>query len=464
MEKSLFKLLEKYDLPGPRYTSYPTVPAWTEEVGREEYKKSLGEIGQAREGQAPPLLSLYFHIPFCETLCHFCGCMTVITKEHDRSRAYVNLLLKEIDLVADRISKKPPVTQLHFGGGSPNFLKPEELKEILQKIRSRFALLPDAEIAIEMHPKTSRPEFCKMLAELRFNRISMGVQDFDPKVQQLINRHQTYEMTEEMISLLRSLGFRSFNFDLIYGLPGQTMTTWEETLSRVLKLRPDRLAVYSYAHVPWLKTYQRSFEDKDLPSPRLKLELFEKAYQQMTKNGYRPIGMDHFCLEGDDLSRALETGTIHRNFMGYSTKAEAHQIGFGVSAISYAGGDYFQNQKELPLYEKSVSEGKLATYRGFLLSEDDKIRRDWIRRLMCTGKIDFAEFSTLWKIDVNDYFKKELRQLDSFVKDRLLKTEANRLQVVGEGFLFLRNIAMVFDRYLEGIREKATTPVFSKTI
>ncbi len=459
MDLRLFDLLKKYDVAGPRYTSYPTAPAWTEAVGEREFRKGLSSLKHNEP------LSLYFHIPFCETLCHFCGCMKVITKAHSRSREYVDVLLAELDRVAAAIPKTAGrVSQMHFGGGSPNYLQPGELKEVLQRVHGHFRFEADAEVAIEMHPRTSTPEFCEMTAALGFNRISLGVQDFDPVVQKLINRHQTYEMTSEMVGLLRKLGFRSFNFDLIYGLPGQTREGWTKTLQQVLDLHPNRLAVYSYAHVPWLKPYQRSFEDKDLPAPELKIQLFEAAYRTLTANGYQPIGMDHFALRGDDLARAHENGTIHRNFMGYSTRADAHQIGVGVSAISYVGGNYFQNEKDLEPYDAAVRSGRLATYRGYLLNRDDAIRRELIRQIMCRGVVEIPTFEREWQISFTDYFRDDFPHLEPLIADRLVQITPGELRVLGEGHLFLRNIAMAFDHHLEEIRSTAKNPVFSRTV
>jgi len=459
LNERLASLLNKYNVPGPRYTSYPTVPAWTESVGPADYLRSL-------EGLRPgDPLSLYFHLPFCERLCHFCGCMRVITTDHSRSAPYVEVLLRELDRVVAALPQGVrEVSQVHFGGGTPNFLQPEEMRAIVARIRERFRLVPDAELAIEMHPRTSTPAFCEALAELGFNRISLGVQDFDPKVQALINRHQTYERTAEMVALLRDLGFRSFNFDLIYGLPGQSFEGWEKTLAQVLELRPDRLAVYSYAHVPWKSAVQRSFKDSDLPPPGMKIELFQRAYETFTAKGYRSIGMDHFARADDELARAAESGGLHRNFMGYSTKADAHQLGFGVSAISYVGGNYFQNLKELPDYEAAIRGGGLAAFRGFLLARDDAIRRDLITRIMCNGLVDWADFEAQWGVKHGEYFEAELPELQTFVADRLLENDARALRVRGEGFLFLRIIAMVFDRYLEDIRSQSATPTFSKTV
>ena len=391
--------------------------------------------------------------------------MQVITKDHGRSREYVDVVLTELDRVAALIPQtNRQVSQFHFGGGTPNFLQPDELKEIVDHVKKQFTLLPDAEVAIELHPRTSTKPFCEMLKELKFNRISLGVQDFDPTVQKLIHRNQTYEMTENMVTLLRSFGFQSFNFDLIYGLPGQTMNGWEDTLKKVIYLHPDRLAVYSYAHVPWVRPVQRSFKDSDIPPPELKLKLFEKAYQTFTQNGYRHIGIDHFALKEDELSRALDAGTIHRNFMGYSTRADAHQIGFGVSSISYVGGGYFQNKKDLKTYYESIRSGDLATFRGFCLSRDDIIRRDLITRIMCRGRVDIPDFESQWKLDFRNYFREEMKRLTGFIDDGLLIVNENEIRAVNEGTLFLRNIAMAFDCYLEGVRSRATTPVFSRTV
>ncbi len=459
MRQRLLHLLQKYNVPGPRYTSYPTAPAWKPEVGPADYSASLASL----HPEDP--LSLYFHLPFCEKLCHFCGCMKVITSDRGRSRDYVDRLLKELELVLEKLpvgAKK--VSQLHFGGGTPNFLQPGELKELVRTVRLGFDVIGEAEVAIELHPRTSSREFCEMLRELEFNRISLGVQDFDPRVQNLINRFQTYEQTVEMVKLLRELGFRSFNFDLIYGLPGQSREGWARTIEQILEIRPNRLAVYSYAHVPWISPVQRSFNDSDLPSPAAKLGLFEQAYKAFLQAGYRPIGMDHFALADDELSRAFDQGTLHRNFMGYSTQADAHQLGLGVSSISFVGGNYFQNWKELPHYEAAIQQRRLATFRGFLLSEDDAIRRDLITRIMCLGKIDLADFETKWKLDFDVYFAEDLAALQEIMDDGLLNIDNSQLMVTGEGHLFLRNLAMIFDRYLGKLQNVAKNPIFSKTI
>ncbi|MBX7149649.1 oxygen-independent coproporphyrinogen III oxidase [bacterium] len=458
-QDKILHFLGKYDKPGPRYTSYPTVPAWIDSVGPSDYQQSLQSLKQG------DVLSLYFHLPFCENLCHFCGCMQVITKDHSRSRAYIDTLKSEIKHVVKILkSKTHTVGQIHFGGGTPNFVQPDELEEVMTLIRSSFNILPDAEIAIEMHPRTSTEAFCHQLADLQFNRISLGVQDLDPKVQKLINRHQTFEMTRDMVALLRSLGFKSFNMDLVYGLPGQSMEGWEKTIAQVLEMNPDRLAVYSYAHVPWMRPVQRTFKDEDLPTPEMKLKLFEKAYRSFLDNGFDLIGMDHFAKKDDELAIALKNKTIHRNFMGYSTRADSHQIGFGVSSISFVNGNFFQNDKVLKSYDEKVKMGLLTSIRGFLLSRDDHLHRDFITHVMCHGYINFEDFDKEWGIDSKKYFAEGLKKLDSFVKDGLLVLDDHHLEVQGAGFLFLRNIAMNFDPYLEDIQAGKKNPTFSRTV
>jgi oxygen-independent coproporphyrinogen-3 oxidase len=454
----LLYYLYKYDVPGPRYTSYPTVPAWTEVVGDADYVQSLASLNAADP------LSLYLHLPFCESLCHFCGCMQVITRDHSRSRPYVERVMTEIKHVASSLPSRMRATQLHFGGGTPNFLQPDELSELVETVQSSFALDPNAEIAIEMHPRTSTRAFCEALAHLSFNRISLGVQDFDPKVQALINRHQTYEMTRDMLAMLCDLGFKSINFDLIYGLPGQRMDHFVRTLEQVLELSPSRLAVYSYAHVPWVRPVQRSFKDEDLPTPEEKLALFQRAYDTFTSAGYVPIGMDHFARRDDDLAHAALAGTLHRNFMGYSTQADAHQIGFGVSAISYVGGNYFQNHKKLERYNEAVKESRFATFRGHILSRADAMRRDLIMKIMCDMAVDITVFEKKWNIHFATAFALELEALSGFVADGLLAVSPTHMRVMGRGHLFLRNIAMVFDTYLDEIKRRAVNPTFSRTV
>lgn len=453
------KLLEKHDVPGPRYTSYPTVPAWSGAVTSVDYARALKSVS----GDAP--LSLYFHLPFCEKLCHFCGCFKTITKDHSRSKTYVDALLKEIELVAGHLeNSQKKVTQIHFGGGTPNFIQPEELSTIMHTIRDKFSLVPDAEIAIEMHPRTSTTDFCHNLASEGFNRISLGVQDFDDEVQKLINRHQTFAMTRDMLANLRELGFKNFNFDLVYGLPGQTEEKFFLTLKKTLELSPDRLAVYSYAHVPWKSPIQRAFKDSDIPAPQTKLSLFEMAYREFTEHGYFLVGMDHFAKETDELYGALKTGSIHRNFMGYSTRADAHQLGFGASSISFVDGHYFQNGKDLALYQQQSLNGHFSTERGCLLNRDDEIRRALITDIMCRFCIQKSDFEKQFGIAFDDYFANDLSRLKGLVDDGIIQVSQNELKVTETGRLFVRNVAMCFDRYLNDIQSTAVNPVFSRTV
>lgn len=456
---SIYELLKKYDTPGPRYTSYPTVPIWQESVSVNDYLNNLNAV----KGDDP--LSLYFHLPFCEKLCHFCGCMKVITKDHSRSQPYVEALLKEIDLIVPALkNSNKTVSQIHFGGGTPNFIQPEEMSLIMSQLRENFHILSDAEIAIEMHPRTSTREFCENLKKEGFNRISLGVQSFDDNVQKLIHRFQTYAMTVDMIESLRAMGFEHFNFDLVYGLPGQTEKTFQNTLEKTVHLKPNRLAVYSYAHVPWHSPVQRAFKDSDIPTPETKLKLFEMALTYFTEHGYHLIGMDHFAESHDELYQALKDKTIHRNFMGYSTRADAHQIGFGISSISYVNGNYFQNGKDITAYQNAANNNQLTTYRGFLLSPDDHIRRDLITELMCRLEIDIKKFADRHAIDFYSYFKDDLIHLKDFEKDELLTLTKNRITVTPQGHLVIRNMAMCFDKYLDEIKKTARNPVFSRTV
>jgi oxygen-independent coproporphyrinogen-3 oxidase len=459
MGEKRLELLKKYDVAAPRYTSYPTVPAWREEVTADDFRASLKEVAVA----AP--LSLYFHLPFCEKLCHFCGCMQVITQDRSRSQSYVDHLRREIGLVARELGNaRRPVSQIHLGGGTPNFIQPDELSALMAAVWSRFHVLPDAEIAVEMHPRTATPAFCERLKTEGFNRISLGVQDFDDEVQRLINRFQTFAQTRDVVALLRALGFTHFNFDLIYGLPGQRLDGFRRTLNLTLSLHPDRLAIYSYAHVPWVRKVQRTFKDADLPTPELKLTLAETAKDFFVGHGYAAIGMDHYARAEDDLTRAFAEGSIHRNFMGYSTRADAHQIGFGVSAISLVNGNYFQNSKDLGDYQDGIDVGRLTTIRGFLSSADDALRRALITRLMCHGGVDLTGVGRDFGITPADYFREDFTRLAGMIADGLVELTADRLTVTPPGRFALRNVAMCFDRYLDGIRTGATTPVFSRTV
>lgn len=456
---STLELLRKYDVPGPRYTSYPTVPAWQEHMSLNSHENSLKNI----QGDEP--LSLYFHLPFCENLCHFCGCYKIITKDHSRSRLYVDTLNQEINLVSQKlVHSQKNVSQIHLGGGTPNFISPQELHDLMQTIRKEFNILPDAEIAIEMHPRTSTEAFCEELKKQGFNRISLGVQSFDDHVQSLINRFQTFEQTHSMMERLRQLGFQSFNFDLIYGLPGDTLEKFQQTLDLSLSLKPDRYAVYSYAHVPWKSKVQRSFRDEDLPSPETKLKMFDLALSTFSNQGLKQVGMDHFSTPNDELYLALTHKKLHRNFMGYSTRKDAHQIGFGLSSISYIAGNYYQNTKDMDEYTQKTQSGSLTSYRGYELTEEDHRRRDIITEIMCHMQIDVASYDSKNNKTFAQHFAKEWVLLKNFERDGLIEIHPEKITVNESGKLVLRNLAMIFDAYLDDVKKNSVNPVFSRTI
>ncbi|EKD52311.1 MAG: hypothetical protein ACD_62C00064G0002 [uncultured bacterium] len=456
---SVIELLNKYDVAGPRYTSYPTLPVWANQVTAADYQTSLSQI--RRDDQ----LSLYVHIPFCENQCHFCACSRIATTDHSLSANYVHTVIKELELVAQNLQNtKAPVTQIHFGGGSPNFLHPAELSLIMRAINKHFDVLQSAELAIEINPKTTSPAFCAVLGREGFNRVSLGVQDFSAQVQQLIHRHQTSEDTQNTLSQLKTHGVTHFNFDLVYGLPGQSLRTFQTTLETVLSLDPDRLAIYSYAHLPWTQDKQRSFDERDLPSNKLKLKLFSEALQFLTAHNYHQIGLDHFAKTNDELYQALKNKTIHRNFMGYSTRAQAHQIGLGATSISFVNGNYFQNEKNVVDYQNLIAKQQLATTKGHLLSHDDTIRRDLINQIMCHQFVDITVFEKKHTIHFADYFKNELLRLKEFAADGLVTLDNNILAVTRQGQITLRNIAMCFDAFLHQRDVNTIKTKFSRTI
>ncbi|HSS45343.1 MAG TPA: oxygen-independent coproporphyrinogen III oxidase, partial [Thermoanaerobaculia bacterium] len=378
------ELLHRYNVPGPRYTSYPTAPTWKEDFGAAKYEAVLAESAAA---PSPAPLSLYVHLPFCESLCYFCACTVVITgSNHSAEEAYLATLEREIDWVAERAGSGRRVIQLHWGGGTPTYFTPERMARLAGKLRERFSFGEDAEIGVEVDPRVTTAEHLQTLERLGFNRLSMGVQDFDPKVQEAVDRIQPYEDTRRLVEAARRLGFSSINMDLIYGLPFQTPETFSSTIDRVLEIGPDRLAVYSYANVPWLKKHQTLLE-KHLPEERTKFEIFRTALERFTAAGFEYIGMDHFARPDDELSRARQNRTLHRNFQGYTTKAGTDLIGLGMSAIGSVGNAYVQNARELPSYRAAIESKGTASFRGFRLSQDDRIRRTVIGNLLCHGVV-----------------------------------------------------------------------------
>ncbi len=451
------ELLAKYDRPGPRYTSYPTAVEFSEDVGAAAYGEHL-----ARAAAVDAPLSLYFHLPFCEKRCTFCGCNVVISSNKEISRPYLDTLFSEIDLVADRLGERLSVRQLHLGGGTPTYQSEAELEELWAKVTSRFRIEDDAEVAIEVDPRVTTEGQLKVLRSLGFNRLSMGVQDFDPGVQQIIGRDQTHAETVKLVEAARTLGFESLNVDLIYGLPKQTPETFVEGLAKTIQLRPERVAVYSYAHVPWLKANQRKTLEELLPAPETKLRLFAEAREAFVEAGYAPIGMDHFALPEDELAIAADEGVLHRNFMGYTTRPAPDMIGFGISSIGDVRDAYFQNEKVIPKWRRAIVAGELPVNRGIRLTPEDLLRREVIHALMCNWKIDKAAVGKRHDIDFDTKFAPEIATLADDVDLGFVEMDDAEIRVVETGRIFVRNIAMVFDERLRQMENDG--PVFSRTV
>ena len=449
--------LEKYNRPGPRYTSYPTAPVWRDDFGPDDFEKYC-----ARAEQRATPVSLYMHLPFCESLCLFCACTVSIQKDKRVAIPYLETLKREIDNMAHHVSKKRPVIQFHWGGGTPTYLSPVQMEDLFNHTRERFSFAPDAEIGIEIDPRVTSREHLETLRRLGFNRLSMGIQDFDPKVQQTIHRVQPYEMTRDLILVARELGFESLNVDLIYGLPYQTASSFSATIDRTLTLEPDRVVMFSYAHVPWLKKQQGSFAEH-LPEGMEKFRIFRAGLEQFLGAGYVYIGMDHFAKPGDELAVAQQNRTLHRNFQGYTTKAAADLYGMGVSAISSLGEAYAQNLREVPAYQAAVAERGIATMRGYRLSADDRIRRAVIGRLLCHTVIPKNEVEKEFSISFDDYFAPEVQRLEEFRAEGLVALAPGEIRVTALGRIFIRNVAMTFDRYLHEQRMDQR-PLFSKTL
>jgi oxygen-independent coproporphyrinogen III oxidase len=437
-------LIRKYNVPGPRYTSYPTAPHFRDDLSFELIDEAI-----ARNNFTTRPLSLYFHLPFCRSLCWYCGCTTVIGTGRGRVGPYLSALDEEMARKSSHIHPHRQVVQVHFGGGTPTFLSPDEIRWLMERIRHHFTISDDAEISVEIDPRRLTRDHIRALAQSGFNRASLGVQDNDPKVQEAIHRIQPFSLVEETTSWLREEGFSSINFDLIYGLPHQTVASFDRTLDQVLSLSPDRFAIYTYAHVPWIKPAQRLLEGSALPDPETKLAMQAHIVERLTANQYRFIGMDHYAREGNELTRAFDEGSLRRNFQGYSTFAGVDICGFGMSSISEIDDLYLQNPRDLLEYQQAVTTRDFPAYRAFLLSDDDKIRRHWIMALMCRGRISFDAFSDELGVDVPTYFQKEFARLGDLVDDGLIELDELGLSVTDLGRLLLRNICMPFDAYLE---------------
>jgi len=443
-------LVQKYNVAGPRYTSYPPATKFTEALPWAELSERVLENNRTERD-----LSLYFHIPFCETLCWFCGCTTVITSNHSQGQNYINYLEKEMAQMATLLNPRRKAVQLHWGGGSPTFLAPKEIRSLGKAIQRHFTFSGNIEAGVEIDPRRLTREHIEALREVGFNRASFGVQDFDPIVQEAVHRIQPRDMTEQALTWARELGFSSINFDLIYGLPHQTVESFTRTLEVVLSLKPDRLAVFSYAHVPWIKPAQKILEQKVLPTPEVKLQLLKTVIERLTeKNQYVYIGMDHFARPEDELAVAQRQKELQRNFQGYSTRGGADIYSFGMSAISQIPDAYWQNEKELPKYYAGLDAGKAPLARGYLMSDDDKLRREVIMRVMCDLSLDYAVMSQQLGVDFASHFEHELESLAPFETDGLVRRSANGLEVTDTGRLFIRNIAMCFDNTLAPLSER----------
>ncbi|WP_353149793.1 oxygen-independent coproporphyrinogen III oxidase [Pollutimonas bauzanensis] len=450
-------LIRRFDSSGPRYTSYPTADRFTTDFNQTAYQGYLS--ARAASDRNPPL-SVYVHLPFCESLCYFCACNKIITQDHSRSAEYLRYLDKEIALVADQLGPDRKTDQLHLGGGTPTFLSSAELTHLMDSLRSRFDFSPDAELGVEIDPRTVSEATLAMLAGLGFNRTSFGVQDFDPDVQAAVNRIQPLEMVEKALVASRNAGFQSVNVDLIYGLPKQTLASFDRTLDQVIRLSPDRIALYNYAHLPSRFKAQRLIISADLPSAEDRLQIFLMSTRRLLDAGYVYIGLDHFAKPSDELNTARLNRSLHRNFQGYTTRAECDLVGLGISAIGKVGNSYSQSVRTLNAYYQRLDEGRLPIEKGFELSGDDVLRREVIMTLMCSMPLDFAAINQMHGIDFTTYFAPELEKLQPYEEAGLMHTSEQGIAITPKGRLFVRAIGMVFDSYMG----RPTVSTYSKLI
>jgi oxygen-independent coproporphyrinogen-3 oxidase len=439
-------LLQKFDVNGPRYTSYPTVDRFVEAFTENAYKEALE---QRRLHPINQPLSIYIHIPFCESLCFYCACNKIVTKHHERSREYLDYLKKEIDLHLDYLGQKQVVSQLHLGGGSPTFFSDEEIKELFNKLKEVFVLNPQGEYSIEVDPRTVDSKRLKRLKEIGFNRLSFGVQDFNPDVQKSIHRIQSFDQIASLMNSAHEDGYESINMDLIYGLPLQTTETFNETLDQVISLKPDRIALYAYAHLPQRFKPQRRIHEDDIPPAKNKITMLSLAIKKFLENGYIYVGMDHFALPSDSLAIAKRQGRLHRNFQGYSTQPDCDIIALGVSAIGRVGANYNQNAKELEDYYDYLNHGRFPIIKGLALSKDDIVRRAVIMEIMCQGRLDYESIELAYLINFKEYFSSEMNLLRNFHEKDFIDLDDSGIQVTDTGWFFVRAIAMIFDRYLQ---------------
>ncbi len=454
------EVLDRYNVHGPRYTSYPTAPEWKDDFGPDDLRRAFDTT---EEGESKPPVSLYFHIPFCESLCWFCGCNVIINRNKEVSNPYLDHLKSEIDRVAANVDRSRPAVQFHWGGGTPTYLEPEQMADLYRYTAERFDISPDAEVGLEVDPRVTTHEHVATVAELGFNRVSMGVQDFNPKVQEAINRVQPYEKTATLVEDCRAHGFESVNVDLMYGLPYQTPESFLDTVDRIVEISPDRIALFNYAHVPALRHAQNAFKRMPMPQGFEKFEIFHQASERFAEAGYVFIGLDHFAKPTDEMAVAQRDRTLWRNFQGYTTKAGTDLYAMGVSAISFVGGAFAQNFRDTPRYYERLESGDLPTMRGIWLDHDDKLRAKVIERLLCHCVLVKSEIESEFGIDFDSYFASSIEELRGPEADGLVTLGDDRIDVTPLGRLFLRNLAMPFDAYLKK-HEPGARPVFSKTL
>jgi oxygen-independent coproporphyrinogen-3 oxidase len=448
-----FEKFAKYSRPAPRYTSYPTAVEFRDLTPE--------EIIPFYQNSKKPL-SLYFHLPFCRSACYFCGCSVVYTSKEDKKVRYLEYLRKELEILKKYLDTSREVIQLHFGGGTPTFFSAEQLKELLTMIKEYFPnFAKDSENSIEVDPRFLSEEQLKVLIDGGINRISFGVQDFNEATQKAVNRVQSYELTKNVVDMARIYGINSINIDLIYGLPYQNLETFKKTLNEVLTLNPDRLAVFNYAHVPWMKKSMRKIDETTLPHPSEKLKILKYTIDFFENNGYKMVGMDHFAKPTDELFKALEKGELHRNFQGYTTKGGADLIGIGLTSIGETDDAYIQNYKDLKNYEKAIDSGKLATFRGIILNEEDKIRKKIIMEMMANFSFDIKKFEEETKINFFEKFKNEIKELQEFVEEGLVRITPEKIEVNKTGAMLIRNIVLPFDEYFKKMKDKKR---FSKSV
>ena len=455
MTSTTAALLQKYSIAGPRYTSYPTAPYFHTEFGEADWVDALGASSADRG------ISLYVHIPFCDSLCYYCGCNMVATRDYRKTQPYLATLDQEMARTALLVDPGRVVRQLHWGGGTPTYLNPDDIRRLMAMMRDHFTLAADAEISCEVDPRELTREHLVALRECGFNRLSFGVQDMDPDVQQAVNRIQSEALIRQVLDWSRELGFSSINLDLIVGLPKQTVESFSRTLERVTVWAPDRLAVFGYAHVPWMKKHQNLINESDLPDAATRLGLQQAVNEHLGAAGYINIGLDHFARPEDELVRAQQNKTLWRNFQGYTTHKDSDILAFGASSISQTADVYMQNEKSLKCYQERVAASGFAVERGLKLTRDDRIQREAITRVMCDLELDFAAFGSEWGIVFTDYFADALNDLRSLADDGLVTFQPDKISVTPTGRLFLRNIGMCFDRYLK--QAASEQPRYSKT-